>query len=357
MLERLFVSNYRSLVETWIQFGQLTLVTGPNGSGKSNLYRALQLLQAAATGRFSETLLAEGGMPSALWAGDRGQGHVRMTFSAHWDDLSHELNAGLQQISPSNPFVLDPEIKEEYVYISPKRSTSSTLLDRSIAFGSVVPRDGETLQVTSLRTSESMLSQVGEPGQFPELASLAHRMRGWRFYHQFDTGPNSPLRRPQPGVRVDALASDGANLGAAIATLTERGDVRALHEAVETAFPGYGVEVESDRGVFTVVMHAPGVRRPLSALELSDGQLRFLCLAVALLSTRPPEMLVLNEPENSLHPRAIEALAPLIVEASRYSQVWVTTHDDTLRQALTPHSVVSELSISGGRTSVHPVEP
>ena len=357
MLERLYVSNYRSLVDTWIQFGQLTLVTGPNGSGKSNLYRALQLLQAAAVGRFSETLLAEGGMPSALWAGERKKEPVRVTFAAHWSDLTHELNAGLQQIASHNPFVLDPEIKEEYVYLSPKRSKSSTLLDRSKAFGWVVPKDGETLQVTSLNNAESMLSQVGEPGQFPELASLVHRMSGWRFYHQFDSGPASPLRRPQPGVRTDALVSDGHNLGAAMATLIERGNERALHEAVENAFPGYGAFVESDRGVFNVGLHAPGVRRPLSSLELSDGQLRFLCLAVALLSSRPPEMLVLNEPENSLHPRAIAALAPLIIEASQYSQVWVTTHDETLRDALSPHATVSELSISGGVTSVHPVEP
>ena len=125
MLECLLVSNYRSLVDTWIQFGQVTVVTGPNGSGKSNLYRALQLLQAAATGRFSETLLAEGGMPSALWAGERSKGPVRMTFAAHWDDLTHELNAGLQRTSKENPFVLDPEIKEEYVYLSPKRSQPS----------------------------------------------------------------------------------------------------------------------------------------------------------------------------------------------------------------------------------------
>ncbi len=353
MLERLLVSNYRSLVNTWIEFGQLTVVTGPNGSGKSNLYRSLQLLQAAAGGRFSETLLAEGGMPSALWAGDRPKGPVRMRFSAHWSDLTHEFEAGLMHTPIDNPFVLDPEIKQEYVYISPQRSKATTLLERSKAFGWVVPTEGDRHQITSLNPSESMLSQVGEPSQFPELATLMHRMSGWRFYHQFDTGPNSPLRRPQPGVRVDTLASDGVNLGAAIATLTERGEHRALHSAMHSAFPGYGVNVEAERGVFSVGLHAPGVRRPLGAHELSDGQLRFLCLAVALLSTRPPEMLVLNEPENSLHPKAVAALASLITEAAQHGQVWVTTHDETLRNALAPHATVSELSIDDGVTSVH----
>ena len=115
-----------------------------------------------------------------------------------------------------------------------------------------------------------MLSQVGGPGQFPELASLVHRMSGWRFYHQFDSGPASPLRRPQPGVRTDALASDGHNLGAAMATPIERGNERALHEAVENAFPGYGAFVESDRGVFKGKIAAESLPRRDSALQHRD---------------------------------------------------------------------------------------
>ena len=116
MLERLRVTNYRSLKDATIELGQLTVVTGPNGSGKSNLYRALELVQAAATGQFANALLEEGGMPSALWAGQRGKGPVRMGLTTQWDDLSHDLQAGLIQTVPTkppDPFVLDPEIKEE----------------------------------------------------------------------------------------------------------------------------------------------------------------------------------------------------------------------------------------------------
>jgi len=285
--------------------------------------------------------------------GPRGKGPVRLRLSAHWDDLSHEFDAGLQQISGSSPFVLDPQIKDEYVYLSPKRTKSSTLLERAGMYGWVSPADGDRRKVALRDPSESMLSQVGEPGLFPELATLIQRMSQWRFFHQFDTGSASELRRPQPGVRSDTLASDGSNLGAAIATLQERGHHRALLEAIDSAFPGYGVDVEAKSGVFSVAMHAPGVRRPLSALELSDGQLRFLCLAVALLSSRPPELLVLNEPENSLHPGAIAALAPLILDAAKYSQVWVTSHSATLCEVLAPHATVNQLTIREGQTTVH----
>ena len=352
MLERLDVRNYRSLRDASIEFGQLTVVTGPNGSGKSNLYRSLELLQAAALGRLSTSLLGEGGMPSALWAGQRDSGPVRMKLRAQWDDLTHELNAGLPQLGGSSPFVLDPEVKEEYVYLGVERTKSTTLLDRSVMAGQVTNADGDSKWIKSLSAAESMLAQIEEPALYPELAALVRRMRGWRFYHQFETGPASPIRKPQPGVRTAALASNGNDLGAAVATLFDRGDYRALLSAVSSAFDGYSISVDGPPGTFAIAMNAPGLMRPLTAGELSDGQLRFLCLATALLSTRPPELLVLNEPESSLHPRAVEALAPLIVEASKYSQVWVTTHDKTLRDLLAPYASVSELSIRGGETTV-----
>ena len=104
--------------------------------------------------------------------------------------------------------------------------------------------------------------------------------------------------------------------------------------------------------MFEVGMRGPGLNRPLSAQELSDGQLRFLCLATALLSTRPPEMLVLNEPETSLHPSAVLALTPLIIEASTISQVWVTTHDVALAEHLGDNAVVSSLELRDGGTHV-----
>jgi predicted ATPase len=103
-------------------------------------------------------------------------------------------------------------------------------------------------------------------------------------------------------------------------------------------------------GDFAVMLHAPGLHRPLTAAELSDGQLRFLCLAMALLTTRPPELLVLNEPETSLHPDAIQALAPLIVQAAQHGQVWVATHDRALRDALRPEARAIDLAVEGGET-------
>lgn len=82
----MWVRNYRSLRSVDIAPSGLTVIVGSNGSGKSNLYKALGLIAEAAHGRLAPALLAEGGMPSALFAGERDAGPVRMTLGAQLDD-------------------------------------------------------------------------------------------------------------------------------------------------------------------------------------------------------------------------------------------------------------------------------
>jgi predicted ATPase len=73
-------------------------------------------------------------------------------------------------------------------------------------------------------------------------------------------------------------------------------------------------------------MRQHGLLRPLKAVELSDGTLRYLLWIAALLSPRPPALLVLNEPETSLHPDLLPALGRLIAHAARHAQVFVVSH-------------------------------
>jgi len=74
-----------------------------------------------------------------------------------------------------------------------------------------------------------------------------------------------------------------------------------------------------------MVMQREGFSRPLEAAEFSNGTLT-LCLAVALHSPRIPAFLAINEQKNSLHPQMLPTLASLIAEASRCSQIWLTSH-------------------------------
>jgi predicted ATPase len=93
--------------------------------------------------------------------------------------------------------------------------------------------------------------------------------------------------------------------------------------------------VVETRGRFDVELRTHGLLRPLTAAELSDGTLRYLLLIAALLSPRPPSLMVLNEPETSLHADLIPALARLIGRASEHTQIIVVTHAQDLVAALT----------------------
>lgn len=84
--------------------------------------------------------------------------------------------------------------------------------------------------------------------------------------------------------------------------------------------------MEVQNGRFELQLQQRGLLRPLSAAELSDGTLRYLLWAAALLTPRPPELMVLNEPETSLHPDLLPALARLIHAAAKNTQIIVVSH-------------------------------
>jgi predicted ATPase len=122
-------------------------------------------------------------------------------------------------------------------------------------------------------------------------------------------------------------------LAAAVQTIIEAG-VDDLARAVADAFDGATVSVAARDGLFDLQLHQHGMLRPLRAAELSDGTLRFLLWAAALLSTAPPSLMVLNEPETSLHPDLVRPLASLIRAAASQTQVIVVTHSRAMLEFL-----------------------
>src|SRR5678816_590759 len=122
-----------------------------------------------------------------------------------------------------------------------------------------------------------MFVQVADPNQAPEVLLLRERIRSWRFYDQLRTDPDAPCRTPRLGTRTPVLTHDGADLAAAIQTILEIGDQRAVAEAVESAFPGGSLNINAHPdGRFGIEFRQSGLLRPLSAAELSDGTLRYL---------------------------------------------------------------------------------
>lgn len=349
MITRLAISGYRSLRDVTLDLGSLNVVTGANGSGKSSLYRALHLLSDVALGRVVASLAAEGGLSSTLWAGpekfSRGmktgqhavQGtrrsapiSLRLGFAS--EDYGYAIDLGLPPHSRSS-FALDPEIKAEAVWIGEELSRRNLIAERHGPHTRIRhDKTGAWRDSTGHLTAfDSMMTHNADALDGRELLALRERMRRWRFYDNLRTDREAPARRPQIGTFTPVLASDGSDVGAAIQTILEVGDTRALGDTIADAFDGATLAVNER---FEVEMRQHGLLRPLNVAELSEGTLRYILLSAALLSPRPPELMILNEPEASLHPDLLAPLARLVMKAAERCQIIIVSHSRELVEAI-----------------------
>src|SRR5262245_35428376 len=270
------VSGYRSLRAIRFPVGGLTVFVGANGVGKTNLYRALELLRAAAAGTLARELASEGGMESALWTGKRmankpariklsvglgadGAPRTRVKGRRDQDELDYDGDAGVDSYSyqvdvgvaysyqvevgvrmpTAAAFPLEPQVKEEtLVYRSGRRPL--TILERRGPRVVAVDEAGRKQPFGSdLLASETALGALTDPARFPDIDVVRRTMLDWKFYHDFRSDRASALRQPCLAVTTPTLASDGSDLAALFATLVHiREDVADLGRAIDDAFPG-----------------------------------------------------------------------------------------------------------------------
>jgi predicted ATPase len=345
------ISGYRSLRRIRFPVRRVSLFVGGNGAGKSNLYRALQLVQAAALGTFAHELAAEGGMQAALWAGERLKNEparVALTVELEAEDAGafrydiaaglyrYEIEAGIPQIATAASFAFEPQVKlETLTHLGSRRPVE--LMRRRGPHVEVLEEGGERRDHGSaLLGSETALFGLRDAGRLPEMDVVRRSLGEWRFFHDLRTDATSPIRRPCLAVTAPTLAADGSNLAAVFATLVHiREDSVDLDAAIGEAFPSARLVVPPPEQTASFGMIFPEhPKRLFAAAELSDGTLRFLALAGALLSYRLPGLIALNEPEASLHADLLEPLARLVARAAERTQVWIVTHSERFARAV-----------------------
>ncbi len=158
-------------------------------------------------------------------------------------------------------------------------------------------------------------------------------------YHFHDTSPTAPMRRSEIVEDNQRLRNNGSNIAPFLLRLKQSESLHRYYQEVVNAtrlilpfFDDFRLDVFQQGGADKVKLswQQKGSDYPLQPYHLSDGSIRFICLATALLQPNPPSAIVIDEPELGLHPEAIRILAELITDAAQRTQVILVTQSPLL---------------------------
>jgi predicted ATPase len=308
-LENVIIKGFKSIENQSLELSKLNVFIGGNGSGKSNLIQAFRFLREIARGNLA-TYSLERGADSLLFFGRKRS--PEMQFHVRFGEPSSS-NAYEITLRPTDENSL--VVAQEVVYFQ-DRNRFSQPLDRIINTGSREPVVG---------TSKDRIARY-----------VRHDLESYVVYHFHDTSDSAAVKHPGSIDDNRMLRPDAANLAAYLFSLQEAqpDSFRNIEDAVRQIAPFF------DRFVLQPLKLAPdkirlewlerGSDSYFNAMALSDGTLRFMCLATLLLQPQLPALVLLDEPELGLHPAAIALLADLLRYAAERSQVIVSTQSVTL---------------------------
>ncbi len=332
-----------------IEFGPLNVLIGPNGSGKSNVIEGIALLRASASDLVTP-IRAGGGTEEWLWKGIEQHPVAKVNATVRLSDLMKPLRHGFSFGAVRQRFALvDEQIDYEDGELCEYQETAfSYALNEGDPFLGIPKENDYDRKAGSMKKTrpfrgeyltpnQSVLSQLRDPTQYPEITFLGDSYKKIKLYRNWNLGRNSNLRRPQPvDLPNDFLAEDASNLGLVLNALERKGKVKdTLDELLARFYDQYmEFSVAVEGGTVQVFLREKKLNDWIPASRLSDGTLRFLCLATILCHPTPPPLICIEEPEIGLHPDILPLVAEMLVEASKRTQVIVTTHSDILVDAM-----------------------
>ena len=326
----------------------LNVLIGPNASGKSNFIEAIDLLRAT-TRDINEPCRQGGGIREWLWKGNREEGIIsidviitnRPEKKVSFINYHIDLNI-IDEAFFVYEEVIKPEKKGGNVNFFYKNITDKAewIITRGFKYNveELMPEDDFDIH-------QSILSQFKSFRDYPEITRLGRNLNKIKIYRNIDVTKKSVSRLPQQtDLPSDFLSEDFNNLPLVINELESKKEtqdlvvdkLRILYDDVDR------IITKIVGGPIQIFIQEKGLNDLIPASRLSDGTLRYLCLLTILCHPEPPPLICIEEPEIGLHPDIMPTIAELLIEASKRTQLIVTTHSDALVSALseTPESVV-----------------
>ncbi len=334
-ITRLNIEGFRSLRKVSWSPGDLNVIIGANGTGKSNLLRFLELIAVSAQGKLGKYVQSLGGMDPIVWDGESTSIKFELDTALeseldpeHYEFELVRLGAGssyrIENECLINSHKLRKHLERKPFKFLERRAKSAIIFDESER-KFVTPEE-------YVSDEESLLSIASGPfvnNHFippfrRELASIA-------IYRDLNTNTDAPIRQSAISRMEKRVDPDGQNLISVMHTLYtgDRDFKNDINSAMKAAFGDDFEELifppAADQRI-QLRIRWKSLKREQSAAEISDGTLRFLFLLTVLASPSLAPIIAIDEPETGLHPAMLPLIAEYAADASKRSQVILTTH-------------------------------
>lgn len=329
-LDHITIHGFKSIASVELKLRPINVVIGPNGSGKSNFIGVFAFLHAIRDGRLRTYVTEAGGAEKVLHFGSKTTTKIHLRVSFGDGVNQYELT-----LSPTKDDGLFPS--SETVYYWDKDQYQ------------------QPLNQCLLAREQGREAGISDPGLQRTAGWVRKRLGRWRLYHFHDTSSSSAMRKTAKVDDNDYLRLDGSNLAAFLYYLQEKHEpsYRLIQRTVQRAAPFF-----DDFRLKPLRLKPDDIKlewrhkrsdQYFDASSLSDGTLRFMALATLFLQPEEyrPSIMLVDEPELGLHPYAIEVLASLIRQASKNTQVIVSTQSSLLLDHFDPEDVLVADRVDG----------
>ena len=322
-ISKLTIKGYKSIrnLENF-ELRNINILIGPNGAGKSNFISFFQFVRE----------IAIKGMQ--LFIGKNGGAY---TYPYLGPKVTDQLSGDLQFGQNAYQFTLISAVGDKLIFQDEKIKSDdlASPVDCSLGSGHY-----ESLLKDQLFPKYSKNWQIAR-FIYPTISN-------WIVYHFHDTSGLAKVKSPCLKQDYEHLRPDAGNLAAFLLRLKGQNpnEYAFIKETVQLAAPFFEDFIlkdhYSDQDKTLLEWKQKGTDDyPFQPSQISDGTLRFICLATALLQPNPPSTILLDEPELGLHPYALTLLAGLIQKASIKTQVIVSTQSAALIDHFEPEEIVT----------------
>ncbi len=330
ILQRLKISNFKSIRSQELQLHPLNVFIGGNGSGKSNLIGVFRFLKEIVNRNLAGYTQVKGGADSLLHYGRKRSKEMEIFVEFGEGRFADKYEVRLSGTDEDTLF-----IRSETAYYHDEVK---------------YPDEPYEMPVGSSRSESRLIDRKKEHQCY---AQILHDLELYRVYHFHDTSDTAPAKSTSDINDNQFFRPQAENLTAFLYYLQQQKphSFSLIQDTVRQIAPFFDkFQLAPSRlnpSKIRLEWSERGSDAYFNASSLSDGTLRFICLCVLLLQPDLPPMILIDEPELGLHPAAITVLASMLESAATKTQVIVATQSVTLVNQFSPENVWTVDRIDG----------